>query len=130
MEHEALTHRIIGCAFAVHRILGPGFLETVYRNALVCELQDCELSVDAHRSRDVLYRGTRVGRFVADVVVNDTVIVEVKAVQKVIPVHEAQLINYLTATGLDVGLLVNFGADRLEYRRRTRTWRGKGGSAD
>jgi len=130
MEHEGLTHRIIGCAFAVHRILGPGFLETVYRNALVCELQDCELSVDAERSRDVLYRGTRVGRFVADVVVNDTVIVEVKAVQKVIPVHEAQLINYLTATGLDVGLLLNFGADRLEYRRRTRTWRGKGRSAD
>ena len=123
MEHEAVTGKIIGCAMAVHRALGPGFLESVYQNALIHELRKAGLSAEAERPVQVRYDGVVVGEFVCDVLVDGTVMIENKAVQALTPAHEVQLVNYLTATGIEVGLLLNFGAQRLEIKRKTRTYR-------
>jgi len=123
MEHEALTRTTIGAAMKVHRILGPGFTEIVYVNALTLELRARGLLVDREARFQVLYEGSVVGDFRADMFVDRNVLVEVKAVRTVTPKDEAQLVNYLTATVLDVGLLLNFGSDSLQVRRKTRTYR-------
>jgi GxxExxY protein len=107
---------------AVHRALGPGFLESVYQNALLHELRKAGLPAEAGRPIHVHYDGVLVGTFVCDVLVAGIVLVENKAVQALAPAHEVQLVNYLTATGIEVGLLLNFGAHRLEFRRKTRTY--------
>ncbi len=119
MDHEALTHTIIGAAMRVHGALGPGFLESVYQNALVRELRDAGLDLASAVRLEVRYRGEVVGEFVADLVAARRVLVENKAVRSLTSAHEAQLLNYLAATGVAVGLLLNFGAERLEVRRRT-----------
>jgi GxxExxY protein len=119
MEHETLTGAIIGGAMRVHRVLGPGFLESVYQNALAVELGGRGLRAECERRIRVRYREVIVGDFVADMLVNGVVLVENKAVRALAPAHDAQLVNYLTATGIEVGLLLNFGAPRLEFRRRT-----------
>jgi len=123
MEHEELTRAIIGCAMIVHRALGPGFLESVYQNALAWELRSAGICVECERRLEVRYRDTIVGEFVADMVVNDVVIIENKAVRALSRAHEAQLVNYLTATGIEVGLLINFGSDRLAFKRKVRAYR-------
>lgn len=123
MEHEALTQLIIGCAMAVHRKLGPGFLESVYQRALAHELHKTELIVECEKRIQVFYDGVVVGDFVANMLIDDLVIVENKAVQTLAPAHEVQIVNYLTATGIDVGLLLNFGAERLQFKRKSRTYR-------
>jgi GxxExxY protein len=120
MEHQELTERIIGCAFRVFRTLGFGFLESVYENALVIELRRAGLKAEPQRSLTVYYEGVVVGEFVADVVVEDLVIVELKAVRTLAAAHEVQLVNYLTATGISVGLLLNFGERGVEVRRKIR----------
>ena len=125
MEQWELTERIIGCAMTVHRILGPGFLESVYQNALVHELRKAALAVDCERKIQVTYDGVVVGEFSADMLVEGVVLVENKAVHALAPTHEVQLVNYLTATGIEIGLLLNFGAERLEFKRKTRTYRPK-----
>ena len=104
----------------VHGFFGPGFLESVYQNALALELRRAELEVECGRGIQVTYEGTVVGDFCADIVVQDRVLIENKAVQTLVRAHEVQLVNYLTATGIDVGLLLNFGSQRLEYRRKAR----------
>jgi len=106
----------------VHRVLGPGFLESVYQNALAHEVRKAGLNVQVECSLEVEYEGVVVGRFVADLLVAGAVIVENKAVLKLLPLHEVQLVNYLTATGIDVGLLLNFGAASLEFKRRSRSF--------
>ena len=118
MLHEKLTRAIIGCAMIVHRRLGPGFLESVYQNALAWELGAAGISVECERRLEVRYRDTIVGEFVADMVVNNVVLVENKAVQTLAHAHEAQLVNYLAATGIEIGLLINFGTDRLAFKRK------------
>jgi GxxExxY protein len=128
VEHKAITGKVIGCAMAVHRALGPGFLESVYQNALVHELRKAGRSVEVRCPIQVRYDGVVVGAFVCDLLVDGAVLVENKAVQALAPVHEVQLVNYLTATGIEVGLLLNFGAQRLEYRRKTRTYRPPSGA--
>lgn len=125
MEHDELTRAIIGCAMRVHRALGSGYLESVYQRALAFELGSHELPVDRERRIEVRYRGMVVGDFVADLLVAGRVIVEIKVVRALVPRHEAQLVNYLTATGIDVGLLLNFGTSSLELRRKHRTYRGR-----
>lgn len=115
--HAGLTHRIIGCMQRVHRALGAGFLEQVYENALVIELQEAGLEVVAQAPIEVRYRDRVVGVYRADLLVNGLVIVEIKAVEHVLEVHEVQLVNYLRATPIEVGLLVNFGT-KLEVKRR------------
>lgn len=112
-----LTELIIGCAFEVHRELGSGFLEKVYENALGLELQRKGIEVQQQRPISVSYKGDVVGEFVAALAVNNKVIVELKAVDKINDVHEIQLKNYLKATGFEVGLLINFGRS-VEVRRK------------
>jgi len=119
-ETYDLCGQIIGLAMKVHSALGPGFLESVYENALIWELQKGGLRSEAQKPISVNYDGRIVGAFAADLLVNDSVIVEVKAIQTLAEPHEIQLVNYLTATGLNEGLLLNFGADRLEFKKKFR----------
>jgi GxxExxY protein len=115
-----LCGEVIGAAMKVHSALGPGFLESVYQNALIWELQKSGLKVDAQRPITVHYDGQVVGAFTADLLINDSLILELKANQLLAKPHEVQLVNYLVATGIDEGLLLNFGAERLEYKRKFR----------
>jgi len=107
----------------VHSTLGSGFLESVYENALAHELRKAGLKIECQKPITVSYDGIIVGTFSADMFVEDTVIIENKAVHAFHPVNEVQLVNYLTATCVDVGLLFNFGADRLQFKRKHRTCR-------
>ncbi len=104
----------------VHRTLGPGFLESVYQNALLLELRNASLQVDTQRRLQVKYEGAVVGDFIANIVVDDTLILELKTASALGKADEQQLVNYLKATGIDVGLLLNFGAASLEVRRKVR----------
>jgi GxxExxY protein len=126
MEHEKLTETIIGCAMKVHRALGPGFLESVYQKALTHELRKAGLRVECEKPIQVIYDGVVVGDFAADMLVEGVIMVENKAAQALVPAHEVQLVNYLTATGIEIGLLLNFGAEKLEFKRKHRTYRPKG----
>ena len=120
MIHSDLTSTIIGCAFAVSNELGAGFLESVYEKAMVVALSDAGVRVTSQAPISVMFRGKPVGDFYADLLVDESVIVELKAVPTLTPQNEAQIINYLNATGVPVGLLINFGNPKLQYRRFTR----------
>ena len=111
---------MIGGAIEVINELGAGFLESVYRNALRLALEQMGLSVTCQHPISVVFRGQCVGDFYADLFVENTVVVEIKAVKAIVPEHQAQVINYLKATGIGVGLLINFGNPRLEFKRLTR----------
>ena len=124
MQNEQLTERIIGCAFQVHNALGQGFVEKVYENALRIELSKQGLDVRQQEPIVVHYDGQVVGEFLADLWVEDCVIVELKAVRSLDKVHEVQLVNYLTATGIDTGLLLNFGSS-VQVKRTFRQYRQK-----
>ena len=117
MKHEELTARIIACVAEVHETLGPGFVESVYRNALVLRLRKAEIQVEPEKEVVVLYFGEEVGRHRLDLLVERSVVVELKAVTDLAAVHYEQLRSYLRASGLDVGLLVNFGRERWDVRR-------------
>lgn len=115
-----LCGQVIGAAMKVHSTLGPGFLESVYQNALRWELQKLGLTVDVQKPITVHYDGRVVGIFTADLLVNDSLILELKANQLLAKAHEVQVVNYLVTTGIDEGLLLNFGAERLEYKKKFR----------
>ena len=121
METDEITKIIIGCAFEVINELGSGFLESVYERALCLLLVQKGLIVESQYPIAVQFRNVCVGEFLADIYVERRVIVELKTVKSICPEHKAQLINYLKATGVEVGLLINFGNPRLEYKRLTRT---------
>ncbi len=123
MEYHDLTEKIIGCAYRVRNALGAGFLESVYLKSLFIELQNAGLKTEMQRSIGVCYQDQPVGEFFADMVVEDTVIVELKAVQRLVPAHEAQLLNYLVATKMPVGLLLNFADSGVQVKRKHRTYR-------
>jgi GxxExxY protein len=127
MDEKALTERIIGCAMKDHTALGPGFLESVYQNAMAHELRKEGLSVECEKPIEVKYDGIVVGVFSADMLVEGKVMIENKAAQGIIPAYEVQLVNYLTATGVEIGLLLNFGSTRLEFKRKSRISRPKQG---
>lgn len=116
-ELDTLTEKILGAAFTVSSALGHGFLEAVYKNAFLEELLACNCLVAMEKSFPVYYRGKLVGRYIADLVVEDKVIVEVKAVEVLARAHHAQVLNYLKASGLPVGLLLNFSKPSLEMKR-------------
>lgn len=118
--HEYVTRTIIGCAFEVINELGSGFVESVYEKAMRVALCDAGLSVESQRPIKVLFRKQNVGDFLVDLLVEDRVLVELKAVKALTPEHQAQIINYLNATGIEVGLLINFGNSKLEFKRFTR----------
>ena len=122
MHIDKLTETVIGCAYRVHNELGAGFLEKVYENALRVELADSGLAVKQQHPIPVTYRGQLVGDFYADLLIPDRLIVELKAVQNLAKEHEVQLVNYLTATGIDDGLLINFGAS-VEVKRKFRKYK-------
>jgi len=115
-----LCGQVIGAAMKVHSALGPGFLESVYQNALIWELRKNGLKAEVQRPISVYYDGQIVGAFAADVLVNNSLIIELKAVQSLAKAHEVQLVNYLVATGIDQGLVLNFGAERLEFKKKFR----------
>ena len=121
MKHEEITKQIIGCAFEVINELGAGFLESVYQKSLLLALRQKGLSAVSQHPITVRFRGQSVGDFFADLLVEDKVIVELKAVKAITPEHQAQVINYLNATGIEVGLLINFAHPKLEYKRFTRS---------
>ena len=115
-----LTGMVIGCCFDVIKKLKPGFTEKIYQASLGIALSQKELKVDSERSFEVAFRGVVVGNYRADLIVNDTVIIEVKCCESLNREHQAQLFNYLAVTGLPVGLLVNFKNRKLEWKRLQR----------
>ena len=120
VEMRELCHTIIGAAMRVHSYFGPGFLEEVYKNALVVELTNLGLSVEKEVAIPVDYRGVRVGDYKADLIVEQRVILELKSVSLLLARHEAQLVNYLAATKIDDGLLLNFGTPSLQFKHKYR----------
>ena len=124
MEFSALTKAIIGCAYQVFNTMGFGFLESVYQKCLLLELRRAGLRAESEKPITVRYAGEVVGDFFADVVVEDTIILELKSVRRLAQAHEVQLVNYLVATGKPVGLLVNFGEHRVDIKRKVRELEG------
>lgn len=120
MEHRDLTEKIIACAYRVYNKMGYGFLESVYEKCLIIELRKDGLNVEIQKAILVFYDEELVGEFVADIIVNNTIILELKAVRQLAKSHEVQLVNYLVATGKPVGLLLNFGEDKVEVKRKLR----------
>jgi GxxExxY protein len=125
MKIDDLTHTIIGCAYKVHRTLGAGFLEKVYENALRIELEHAGIAAKQQEKLLVLYEGQVVGEFVPDLWIVDQLIIEVKGVQTIQKEHEVQLVNYLSATGVNDGLLINFGSS-VQVKRKFREYKPKG----
>lgn len=115
--HRELTERILGVAIQVSRELGSGFLESVYERAFALALSQEGLAVATQVHLEVHFRSEIVGRFVADMLVEGKVLLELKAVDHLLPEHQAQTINYLKATGIPVGLLLNFGTPKLTWKR-------------
>jgi GxxExxY protein len=120
MEYGEVTEEIIGCAYRVYNKMGFGFLESVYEKCLLIELRNSGLMVESQKLITVLYENEIVGEFVADIIVNNTIIVELKSVRQIVQAHEIQLVNYLVATGKPVGLIRNFGEDKVEIKRKLR----------
>jgi len=121
LKHNELTGEIINACFVVAKDLGAGFIESVYHKALLIALDEQGLRAESQVPLQVSFHGHVVGEFLADIVVERTVIVELKAVRALQPEHQAQLINYVNATGIEVGLLVNFGTPKPEIKRCRRT---------
>lgn len=117
-EYRELTEKTIGCAYRVYNNMGFGFLESVYENCLMIELEKEGLNAERQRAINVYYEGTLVGEFKADIIVEGTVIVELKSVGQMTSAHEVQLVNYLVATNMPVGLIVNFAENKVQVKRK------------
>jgi GxxExxY protein len=124
MEINKITEVVIACAFKVHNTLGAGFLEKVYERAMMIELESTDLSVKPQFPVPVYYKGKKIGDYYADILVNDNLIVELKTVESITVAHEKQLINYLAATNIENGLLINFGSS-VQIKRKFKTYRPK-----
>ncbi|MGA2916059.1 MAG: GxxExxY protein [Sedimentisphaerales bacterium] len=117
LVHSALTGKILGAAMEVHSILGTGFWENVYEEALAIEFNIRKIPFERQKTFEVSYKGIFAKEFICDFVVGGLVIVELKAIKRITEIEQAQLLNYLKTSGLEVGLLLNFGAKSLEYKR-------------
>ena len=117
MQDDKITYEINGAVFEVNRLLGPGFLEKVYENALLLELRARGLSAESQVPIKVRYKGDVVGDYFADIIVENAVILEIKAVDRLLKIHEAQILNYLKATDYRIGLLINFTYPKAEIKR-------------
>ena len=117
---DKLTETVIGCAMKIHRKLGSGFLESVYGNALAHELGKSNIAYKRESPINVIYDNVIIGEFRSDFQIADRLIIELKAIENLLPTHEVQVVNYLTATGIDNGLLFNFGASSLQFKRKHR----------
>ena len=120
MEHEELTKKIIGCAYQVYNEMGFGFLESVYEKCLMIELKKAGLTAESQVPINVMYDGEVVGEFIADILVEGIIILELKSVKRVVRAHEIQVVNYLTATQKEIGLILNFSETRVEVKRKVR----------
>lgn len=117
LQHSFFTENILACCFDVMNELGVGFLENVYKNALYLAMQQKGLQVAVEQHFEVKFRNQRIGKYIADLIVENVIVIELKCCKKLLPEHQAQLINYLKVTGLRVGLLVNFGNRKIEFKR-------------
>ncbi len=115
---DPLSEKVIGCAMKVHRELGFGFVESVFHRALEIELAEAGIDFESEKRMNVFYKGRIVGHFVADLVIEGRLVVELKAVESMVKAHEVQLVNYLTAANIASGLLINFGTESLGFRRK------------
>ena len=120
MEYEELTEKIIGCAYRVYNRMGFGFLESVYEKCLLIELKKQGLQAESQKTIIVTYENEVVGEFTADILVEDSVILELKSVGRIVQAHEVQLVNYLVATGKPVGLILNFGERKVQVKRKVK----------
>ena len=120
MEYKELTEKIIGCAYRVYNKMGFGYLESVYEKCMLIELRKAGFDIESQKPIRVQHEGEVVGDFIADILVNDTVILELKSVRKLVEAHEVQLVNYLVSTGKPVGLLINFGETRVAVKRKVK----------
>jgi len=119
-QTDPLTKKVIGEAMYVHRALGSGFLESIYHNARLLRLKKLGLKVESQKPLPVYFDGEMIGDFLADIIVEGCLILELKAVSALNSAHEVQLVNYLTATKIETGLLINFGTTSLEFKRKSR----------
>jgi GxxExxY protein len=117
LDINELTYKIRGAIFEVNSVLGPGFLEKVYENALMIELKKAGLNAENQVPIKVGYKGEMVGEYFADIIVEDTVLIELKAIEALQKIHEAQLLNYLKVTGYKLGMLINFYRPKAEIKR-------------
>ena len=120
---DQLITEVIECAKRIRRQLGPGFLEKVYKNAMVVELRKLNLNFETEKLIQVLYDGIVIGEYRTDIIVEGKLILELKATQDLSIANEVQLVNYLTSTQIDDGLLINFGSDKLLFKRKYRIYR-------
>lgn len=122
MDIEELIRKIVQCIYNVRGVLGPGYLESVYKNALMREFELNGLNASIEVPLTVTYKNAKVGEFRADIIVENKVIIEVKAVEALIKAHEVQLVNYLTIAKIDSGILVNFGSNEIQIKRKYRVY--------
>ena len=120
MKHEDITHKIIGCAYQVFNQFGFGFLESVYKKAMIIELSKINLKTEAEKLLKVYYDKQIVGEFYVDLFIEDEIIVELKSVKNLAKEHEIQLVNYLNGLKKDIGLLINFSPSGVEIKRKYR----------
>ena len=126
MDVETTIKTVLDCANNVRKTLGPGYLEKVFENALAIELQEAGLEFRQQFPISITYKNIIIGDYIADMLIENNLIVELKAVKDINPTHEAQLVNYLTATGIDDGLIINFGnEDKIQIKRKYRVYRPK-----
>ena len=126
MDTETLIKTIIDAAYRVRSSFMPGYLESIYENALIVELEDLGLKVQSQKPLSVIHKNRVIGEFKIDLLVEDSVIVEIKSVNQISSAHEMQLVNYLAITGINNGLLINFGnLEKLEVKRKFRLYRPK-----
>ena len=123
MDMKELSHTVIGMAMRIHSHFGSGYLEEVYKNALMVELKNANIPAEKEVKLPVDYCGVRVGDYQADIIVDKRLILELKAVSTIVQRHEMQLVNYLAATGIEDGLLINFGAESLQFKHKYRHYR-------
>lgn len=123
MKDDSFTREIINAAFEVHNILGSGYYERVYENALKLELEMRGFKVEQQVLIPVFYKGHQIGEYRADLLINDQLIIELKAIENLTKANEVQLVHYLTGTKIDIGLLINFGSKSVQVKRKYRTYR-------
>ncbi len=125
MNTPELIETIVECAKTVRSQLTPGFEEKVYKNAMFIEMRDRGIDIETEVPFNVYYKDHVVGSYKADMIANRKVIIELKATNAIVPINEVQLVNYLTATGIDDGILINFGSETIEIRHRTRLYKNR-----
>jgi GxxExxY protein len=118
---KELSFQIMNAAYEVHNQLGPGFLEAIYEAAMTAELRSRGFTVETQVSIPVFYKGTRLGEHILDMVIEHKIILELKAVIEILPIHKQQAISYLKASGLPLAIVINFGAKRVESERLVNT---------